>query len=52
MDPEHHKMNRQVEVTCRTLRTILHPIMVDAIVLEEYIHSVLMYTTDNIFQVL
>ena len=45
-------MNSQVEVTWRTLRTILHSIMVHAQVLDEYIHFALMYTTHNIFPVL
>ena len=45
-------MNGQVKVTWRTLRTIVHSLMVHAIVLEEYIHFALMYTTDQIFPVL
>ena len=49
---EHQEMNKQVEVTWRTLRTIKHYIMVHAIVLEAYIHFSLMYMTDNIFPVL
>ena len=36
--PEHQEMNRQVEVTWRTLRTIVHSIMIHARVSEEYIH--------------
>ena len=45
-------MNRQVEVTWRTLRTITHSLMVYARVLEAYIHFSLMYTTDQIFPVI
>ena len=45
-------MNRQVEVTHRTLHTIAHSLMVYARVLEAYIHFELMYTTDHIFPVL
>ena len=51
-DPEHKEMNRQVEVTWRTLRTIAHSLMLHARVLEAYIHFVLMYTTDHIILVL
>ena len=47
--PEHQEMNRQVEVTRRTLRTIAHSLMVNARVSEAYIHFALMYTTDHIF---
>ena len=36
--PEHQEMNGQVEVTCRTLRTVAHYIMVHAIVPEVYVH--------------
>ena len=50
--PEHQEMNRQVEVTWRTLRTVSHSLMVHARVLESYVHFALMYTTDNIFPVL
>ena len=50
--PEHQEMNRQVEVTRRTLHTIVHSLMVHARVSEAYIHFELMYTTDHIFQVL
>ena len=50
--PEHQEMNRQVEVTWRTLRTIAHSLMVHARVPEIYIHFALMYTTDHIFPVL
>ena len=49
---EHQEMNRQVEVTWRTLRTIAHSLMVHVRVLEAYIHLVLIYTADNIFPVL
>ena len=45
-------MNKQVEVTWRTLRTITHTLLVHARVLEAYIHFALMYTTDHIFPVL
>ena len=36
--PEHQEINRQVEVTWRTLRTVAHSIMVHARVPEVYIH--------------
>ena len=49
--PEHQEMNKQVEVTWRTLRTIVHSCMVYARVLEGYIHFSLMYTTYHIFTV-
>ena len=49
---EHQEMNGQVKVTCRTLRTIAHTLMVHARVLEAYIHFAFMYTTDHIFPVL
>ena len=45
-------MNRQVEVTWRTLRTVAHSLMIHARVPEVYVHFALMYTTDNIFPVL
>ena len=45
-------MNVKVEVTWRTLRTILHGLMVHARVPEVYVHFTLMYTTDHIFLVL
>ena len=45
-------MNRQVEVTWRTLRIISHSLMVHARVLEAYINFALMYTTDHIFSVI
>ena len=47
--PQHQEINRQVEVTWRTLRTIVHSLMVHARVLEAYIHFALMYITDHIF---
>ena len=50
--PEHQEMNKQVEVTRRTLRTVAHSLMVHARVLEVYVHFTLMYTTDHIFPVL
>ena len=36
--PEHQEMNGQVEVTCRTLRTVAHALMLHARVPEVYIH--------------
>ena len=45
-------MNGQVEVTCRTLRTVAHALMVHARVTEVYVHFALMYMTDHIFPVL
>ena len=36
----------------KTLRTISHSLMLHAIVLEKYVHFVLMYRTDHIFPVL
>ena len=50
--PEHQEMNAQVEVTWRTLRKIVHFLMVHARVSEAYIHFALMYMTYHIFQVL
>ena len=50
--PEHQEMNRQVEVSCRTLRTVAHSLMVHARVPEVYVHFALMYTIDHIFPVL
>ena len=50
--PEHEKMNGQVEVNWRTLRTVTHTLMVHARVTEVYVHFTLMYTTDHIFTVL
>ena len=49
---EQQKMNRQVEVTWRTLRKIAHSRMVHARVLEAYIHFQLMYMAYHIFLVL
>ena len=45
-------MNGQVEVTWRNLCTVAHSLMVNAGVLEAYVHFELMYTTDHIFPVL
>ena len=45
-------MNKQVEVTRKTLCTIAHSLMVHARVLEAYICFALMYTADHIFLVL
>ena len=50
--PEHRVINGKIEVTCRTLRTIAHSLMVHAIFLEAYIHFAFIYTTDPIFLVL
>ena len=50
--PEHQEMNRHVEVTKRTLRTISNSPMTHARVLEVYIHFVFMYTTDHILLLL
>ena len=50
--PEHQDMNRQVEVTWRTLRTFAHSLMVHARVLELYVHFASMYTTYHIFSFL
>ena len=50
--PEHQEMNIKVEVTCRTLRTVAHALMVHARVPEIYVHFALMYRTDHIFPVL
>ena len=47
--PEHQEMNGQVEVTWRTLCTVVHALMVHARVPEVYVHFALMYTTDHIF---
>ena len=49
---EHQEMNKQVEVTWKTWRTVAHSLMVHARVPEVYIHFALMYTTDHIFTVL
>ena len=45
-------MNGQVELTCRTLRTIAHSLMVHVRFLEAFIHFAVMYTADNILLVL
>ena len=50
--PEHQEMNRQVEVTWRTLCTISHYLMVHARFPEAYVNFTLMHTTDQIFLVL
>ena len=50
--PEHQEMDRQVEVTWRTLRTVAHSLMVHARVAEVYVRFALMYTIDHIFPVL
>ena len=50
--PDHQEMNRQAEVKFRTLRTVVHSLMVHARVPEVYVHSLLMHTTDHIFRVL
>ena len=50
--PEHLEINRQVQVTWRTLHTVAHNLMVHARVPEVYVHFALMYTTDHIFPVL
>ena len=48
----HQEINRQVEVTWITLRTVAHSLMVHTIVPEVYVHLALMYTADHIFPVL
>ena len=50
--PEYQEINRQVEVTWRTLLTIAQYHMVHARVSEAYIYFALMYSTDHIFPVL
>ena len=50
--PEHQDMNGQVEVTCRTFRSVAHSLMVHARVPEAYVNFALMYTTYHIFPVL
>ena len=50
--PGHQEMNKQVEVTRRTLRIIAQYLMVHARVLEAYIHFSLRYMIDHIFPVL
>ena len=52
MAPHHQEMNGQVEVTCQTLQTISHSIMVHTRVSDEYIHLALMYKTDHILSVI
>ena len=52
MAPENQDMNRKVEVTWRTLRTVAYSLMVHARVPEVYVYFALMYTTDHIFLVL
>ena len=47
--PEHQEMNGKVEVTQRTLRTIVHSLMVHARFLGANIHFALMYTTYHIY---
>ena len=49
---EHQEMNRQVELTCKTLHTTAHSCMVHARVFESCIHFALMYTTDHILPLL
>ena len=44
--PEHQEMNGQVEVTWRTLRAVVHALMVHARFPKVYVHFTLMYTTD------
>ena len=51
-NPYHQEMNGQVEVTRRTLRTIIHSLMLHAQVLENYIHFAFIYTADHKFPVL
>ena len=50
--PEHQDMNGKVEVTWRTLSTVVHYLMAHARSTEAYFHFALMYTTDHIFTVL
>ena len=50
--PEHQEINRQFEVTWRTLHTVAHALMVHSRVPEVYVHFALMYMTDHIFLVL
>ena len=50
--PEHHKMDGNVKGTQRTLCTITHSLIVHTIFLGTYIHFMLIYTEDHIFQVL
>ena len=48
----HQYMNGQVKLTWKTLRTIVHSIMVKAQVSYDYKRFTLMYTTHHIFLVL
>ena len=48
---EYYELNRQVEVTWRTLHTIVDSLMVHARVSEACIHFTLIYTTYDIFPV-
>ena len=50
--PKHQEMNGQVEVTLRTLFTIVHSLMLHDRLLEAYINFALMYMIDHIFPVL
>ena len=50
--PLHQEINRQVKVTWRMLRTILHSLMVHARFSETYIHFKFMYTPYHTFPVL
>ena len=50
--PEHQKMNGQVKVTQRMLRTNAHSLMVHARVLEAYINFALMYMAYHILLVI
>ena len=50
--PEHQKMNGEVKVTWRNMRTISQSLMFHARVLKACIHFALMYTTDHTFPVL
>ena len=52
MAHEHQDMNRKVEVTRRTLRTIAHSLLVYARISEAYIHFALMHKISQIFPVL
>ena len=47
--PEHQEINRQVEMTWKTFRTIAHSLMLHSRVLEAYIHFSFMHTKDHIF---
>ena len=50
--PEHQEINRQVEVTWRTLRTVAVFLIAHYKVPEVYVHFALMYTIYHIFPVL